>query len=241
MTWKARLDAGTQPPGSDANGWEIKSTNRSGLFKRLKKAPNTAWHHHSVPRRRAFIACPLAEGPHRPAQEVCPSPGDGEGPWPPPPPPLSLQTPAFSRGWSRPRPGPRRHPAHHRSPGPRCPRRLPGALPWSCSQFLETCKYSSDLNVIFFSPLKPLQSKDYLLHTHAAALFSRINRCSPPLPGERTRGCPSGPFSSPGNVAWPRPRPGTARTSRLVSLWLPAPWCPVPPGLSRPWGFCLSG
>lgn len=147
-------------------------------------------------------------------------------------------SPGFLPGLEPPSPPARRHPVHHRS---RCRRRLPGALPWGCSQFLETCKYSSDLNVIFFSPLQPLQSKDYLLHTHAAALFSRINQCSTGLPGERTRRCPSGPVSSPGNVAWPRPRPGTARTSRLVSLCPPALWCPVPPGSSRPWGFCLSG
>lgn len=130
VTWKAHLDAGTQPPGSDANGWEIESTNRSGLFKRLKKAPDTTWHHRWVPRRRAFIAFPLAEGPHRPVQEVCPSAGDGEGPRPPPPPPLSLQAPAFSRGWSRPRPRPADiPPITARAADAGCPGRCRGAAP----------------------------------------------------------------------------------------------------------------
>lgn len=73
------------------------------------------------------------------------------------------------------------------------------------------------------------------MHTHAAALFSRINQCSPGLPGERSRGCPSRPDSSPGNVAWPRPRPGIARDNCPV-------WCQKHPARgAQAWGFCLGG
>lgn len=116
-----------------------------------------------------------------------------------------------------------------------CPGRCRGAAPSSWRPV------NIALIPMFFAPLQHLQSKDYLLHTHAAALFSRINQCSPRLLGEMTRGCPSDPDSSPGNVAWPRPWPGVARTSCLLLPWPPAPWCPVPSGSSRPWGFCLSG
>lgn len=125
VTWKAHLDTGTRPSGPEANGWKIKSTNRDGILKRLKRTPNTARHHRWVPRGRAFIARPLAGGPHRPAEEVWSSPGTGRDPATSSP---SAPRPALSRGWSRPGPRARRHPAHLRSPGWRCPRAARGAV-----------------------------------------------------------------------------------------------------------------
>lgn len=90
--------------------------------------------------------------------------------------------------------------------------------------------------MLFFPPLQPLQSKDYLLHTHAAALFCRIDQCSPLLPEKG----PAMPERS-----WPFPgQRGLAPTPAWhcpLSPWPLAPWCPVPSGSSRPWGFFLSG
>lgn len=211
------MDAGTLPSGSEAKGWKIKSNNRSGIFKRLKKKttpPNTTWHHRWVPRSRAFIACPLAGGPHRPVEEVCSSPGTGRGDLATSSHSAAAPSSGFLRGLEPPwPPGP---PTSRPSPLSRLALPTPAARGAVVEQLPIPGAVNTALN-FFFSPSQPLQSKDYLLHTHAAALFSRINQCFPLLPGERTRRCPGGPDSSPGNVAWPQPRPGTARIGCLVS------------------------
>lgn len=117
-----------------------------------------------------------------------------------------------------------------RSPGWRYPRRLPGAVPRSCCRFLETCKYSSDLNSIFFHLCSLCNVRTtccVLLQQRRCVTIQQDNRFSPRLLGQGVQGCQRGPSSSPG-----RPARAVSGAPRCLALDLGRDCQSQPPDLT---------